>query len=181
MFDSHLPYLLLSKKIQEDPSFHKKTTFYRIKPVGGPYIIEAEEYINDTFILKYYPSKFKRHPKKYHLITGSNVMNVVMGTGLKIFQEIYQKNPGASFGYVATPSIVNENIELKENNQRFRIYTQTMQNYFGNETFAHFADVANSAYLMVNRNNEIYRYIGEMQVKFSTMYPGIFDLNFSEL
>jgi hypothetical protein len=56
-----------------------------------------------------------------------------------------------------------------------------MENLFGAQTFAHFSDVSNSAYLMANRANDMKAYIEQIQQGFSLMYPEMFNLNFSEL
>lgn len=181
MFNSYLPSSLLTVKYESNPCFHVKTISYQIKSNTGRYIINAEEYIKDTYVLKFYPAEYKNHGKKFQLITGSNMVNVVIGTCIQLFKTFYVQNDKASFGFLATPSILGNFQEEKANNQRFRIYKQTMHNYFGNDTFSHFIDVENSAYLMVNRSNDIGSYVFEMQHKFIEMYPEMFNLQFSEL
>ena len=181
MFDSSLPYTLISRKYEQDASFHLATNYYKIKPDNGPYIIEAEEYINDTLVLKFYPANLKNNRNKYQLITGSRAMWVVLGTCLKIFETFYRQNLSASFGFIATPSIFDGGVEEKENNQRFRIYKQTMQNYFGGDTFSHFFDCKNSAYLVANRIHNLPGYVQHMQQQFIEMYPAMLDLQFSAL
>jgi hypothetical protein len=92
-----------------------------------------------------------------------------------------ENNNSASLGFVATASVLGQFREARENNQRFRIYKQIMQNFFGLETFAHFVDISNSAYLMANRAHPVHEFVTEMQQGFSNMYPDMFDLSFTEL
>lgn len=56
-----------------------------------------------------------------------------------------------------------------------------MQNFFGLETFAHFVDISNSAYLMANRRNHLPEFVAEMEKGFSFLYPDMFDLSFREI
>ncbi len=56
-----------------------------------------------------------------------------------------------------------------------------MQNYFGLDTFSHFVDFDNSAYFMVNKENPSMGFVTEMQRAFSDLYPGLFNLSFTEL
>ena len=181
MFNSSLPYVLLTVKYEDDPSFHIKTDVYRVKTLAGNYVIHLEQYIWDTLVIKFYPARFKRFDNRFHLISNDNVVQAVIGTALQILVRCLRDNNKASFGFVATNSILDQFYEARENNQRFRVYKQIMQNFFGIETFAHFADVANSAYLMVNRNNKVHEFVTSMQQGFSELYPDMFDLSFIEL
>jgi hypothetical protein len=115
------------------------------------------------------------------MVSNDHVMQGVLGTALQLFVYCWQNNSRASLGFVATASILGNFREARENNQRFRIYKQIMQNFFGLETFAHFVDVNNSAYLMANRINQLPGFVTEMQNGFSFLYPDMFDLSFTEL
>jgi len=182
MFNSWLPFFQLTIKNEEDASFHIKTFIYRVKTSKGNYIMHVEEYINNFYAIKFYPVRFKRHPDKFNIIVKNGALQVVIGTCLRILLEFFLTNPDASFGFIATPTIVEDFIEDKSNNQRYRIYKQVMQNFFGDQTFAHFADIKTSAYLMVNKScHSVTDLVREMQEKFSDMYPEIFDLQFIQV
>jgi hypothetical protein len=182
MFDSCLPFLQLTIQYEEDTSFHIKTYIYRVKTPRGNYIVHVEEYVNDLYVVKFYPVRFKRHPNKFNIVANDGVLPVVIGTCLRILFQLFQTNSNSSFGFIATPSVFEGFIEDKSNNQRFRIYKQVMQNFFGHETFAHFSDVNISAYLMVNKSQHaIHELVDEMQRKFRDMYPDIFNLAFAQL
>ena len=181
MFNSNWPYLLLTVKYESDPSFHIKTYVYRVVTPAGNYIVHLEEYIRDTYVIKFFPARFKRYDNKFHMVSNDKVMQGVLGTALQIFVGCLKTNNRASLGFVATASILGQFKEARENNQRFRIYKQIMQNFFGLETFTHFVDTSNSAYLMANRVNPIPEFVTEMQQGFSYLYPDMFDLSFTEL
>ena len=182
MFDSHAPYLLLTITTHQDlPLFHIRTFVYRIPTKAGKYIIHIEEYLNDTFVIKFYPIHFKRYPNRYHMISDDKVLAIVIGSCLQLMLKFLQDYPEASFGFVATESIIGPFKESKSNNQRFRIYKLIMQNFFGHESFSHFIDVTNSAYLMANKTRKnIAGYVSQMQAGFSYLYQDIFNLEFIE-
>ena len=89
--------------------------------------------------------------------------------------------PGSTWCALRNILIVGNAKEAQANNQRFRIYRQVMENLFSTITFAHFSNEANSAYLMVNKSNNIGEYVSEMQNVFIHLYPDMFNLHFSEI
>ena len=181
MFDSCLPWFLLTVKYESDPSFHIKTYVYRVITPVGKYIVHLERYVKDTYVVKFFPARLKQLENKFNIVANDHMMQGVVGTALQIFAWHWQVNRRASLGFVATPSILGHLKEERVNNQRFRIYKKVMQNVFGEETFSHFVDVANSAYLMVNKANAKHEFTDAMQHGFSDMYPTMFDLSFTEL
>ena len=92
MFDSYLPYVQLTVHQETDQSFHIRTSVFRIKANAVSYIIQLEEYIDNLFVVKFYPAQFKRYPNKYRLISNDQVMQRVVGTALQIFLEQLKKN-----------------------------------------------------------------------------------------
>lgn len=160
---------------------HIKTYLYKIDTPAGKYMVHLEEYIRVTYVIKFYPVRFKKYPNKYHLLSSDNVMQGVVSTSLRIFAQHLAHRPNASLGFIASASIIGSVREEQADNQRFRIYKQVMENLFGTTTFTHFSDMANSAYLMVNKSNKIGEYVNEMQKVFSQLYPDMFNLHFSEM
>jgi hypothetical protein len=167
-------------KYESDPALHIKTYLYKIDTPAGKYMVHLEEYVRDTYIIKFYPIRFKKYPNKFQLLSRDNVMQGVVSTSLQIFIQQLARRPNASLGFIASASIIGAAKEDQSNNQRFRIYKQVMENLFGTATFIHFSDMANSAYLMVNKANDIGEYILAMQSVFSQLYPDMFNLHFSE-
>src|ERR1700761_9182084 len=163
MFDSILPFTFLMSVYENDPAFHIKTYLYKVDTPSGKYMVHLEEYIRATYIIKFYPIKFKKYPNKYNILSGDKVMPGVVSTALRIFAEHLKECPHASLGFFASASIVGKVKEEQANNQRFRIYKQVMENLFGTTTFTHFSDEGNSAYLMVNKTNSVGPYVSEMQ------------------
>ena len=166
---------------ESDPALHIKTYLYKIETPAGKYMIHLEEYIRDTYVIKFYPTRFKKYPNKFQLFSNDNVMQGVVSTALKIFVQHLARRPNASLGFIASASIIGSAKEDQANNQRFRIYKQVMENLFGSGIFTHFSDMSNSAYLMVNKANDISEYVNVMQGVFSQLYPDMFNLNFSEV
>jgi hypothetical protein len=147
----------------------------------GKYLVHLEEYIRDTFVVKFYPVRFKKYPGKFQMLSHDNVMQGVVSSSLQIFIQHLVRNPRASLGFIASASIIGSVKEEQSNNQRFRIYKQVMENLFGSITFSHFCDIANSAYLMANKLNNMDEYVNEMQTGFSQLYPEMFNLRFTEM
>lgn len=168
-------------KYESNPALHIKTDLYKIDTPKGKYMVHLEEYVRDTYIIKFYPVRFKKYPNKFQLLTRDNVMQGVVSASLQIFIQQLQQRPNASLGFIASASIIGPVREEQPNNQRFRIYKQVMENLFGTMTFTHFSDETNSAYLMVNRANNISEYVIAMQEVFSQLYPDMFNLHFSEI
>jgi hypothetical protein len=181
MFDSSFPFSFLMSKYESVPALHIKTYFFKIDTPAGKYMVLLEEYVWDTYIIKFYPIRFKKYPNKFQLLSHDNVMQGVVSTCLQIFIQQLVRCPNASLGFIASVSIMGAYKEDQSNNQRFRIYKQVMENLFGSATFVHFSDVVNSAYLMVNKANDIGEYINAMQNVFSQLYPDMFNLHFSEM
>ncbi len=181
MFDSIFPFTFLMSKYESNPTFHIKTYLYKIETTAGKYLVHLEYYIRDTYVVKFYPVRFKKYPSKFQMLSNDNVMQGVVSTTLQIFIQHLARNPRASLGFIASASIIGSIKEEQPNNQRFRIYKQVMENLFGAVTFAHFCDVPNSAYLMVNKSNDMGEYVNEMQTVFSQLYPEMFNLRFTEL
>jgi len=71
----------------------------------------------------------------------------------------FKVNPLASFGFIGAHSVNKKRKgeivpEGKENTQRFRVYQTLMFNFFGQQTFEHSQNLARSAYLLINRQNQ---------------------------
>jgi len=50
-----------------NPAMHIKTYLYKIDTPAGKYMVHLEEYIRVTYVIKFYPVRFKKYPNKYHL------------------------------------------------------------------------------------------------------------------
>ena len=61
--------------------------------------------------------------------------------------DIFSDNPASSFGFIGSNSI-NEG---KENTKRYRVYKTIINTKFGNETFEHYYNVKNSAYMLLRK------------------------------
>jgi hypothetical protein len=134
-------------------------TIYSFRTHSYPYLIEVEQYKHNIYVLKFYRRIHKGNKDKFHLMTNEGKCSRIIGTCFSIFMDIYAKNPLASFGFVGSNTIDRSNrfIEPKEETKRFKIYRNAVFNYFGEETFSHFADAKYSVYLAIsNKNKSVY-------------------------
>jgi hypothetical protein len=67
-------------KYEREPLFHIKTYLYKIDTPAGKYLAHLEEYIRDTFIIKFFPVKFKKYPNRFNILSADKVMQGVVGT-----------------------------------------------------------------------------------------------------
>jgi hypothetical protein len=89
MFNSSFPYSLLTIKHEDDASFHIKTSVYRTQNKEHRYILHVEEYIDNMYVIKFYPLRYKRHDKRYQLLSGDDVMQPLIGTALQIIPDMF--------------------------------------------------------------------------------------------
>src|SRR5258708_8399559 len=124
MFDSIFPFSFLMTKYESDAALHIKTYLYKVDTPAGKYMVHFEEYVRDTYVIKFYPIRFKKYPNKFQLLSRDNVMQGVVSTSLQIFIQQLVRRPNASLGFIASASIIGSVREDQSNNQRFRIYKQ---------------------------------------------------------
>jgi len=131
-------------------------TIYSFRTELYPYLIEVERYPYNIYALKFYRRLHKGNKERFNLLSYEGKCSRIVGTCFSIFLDIYNKNPLASFGFVGSNTIDKSKgiIESKKETKRFRIYRQAVFNYFGEQTFSHFADRANSVYLAISNKNK---------------------------
>lgn len=118
------------------------------------YVLRAEYHQEQVFALKFYAQKDSKSDYKYsRIINRGDVFNILI-TCLKSVQIILKDYPEASFGFIGARTIdpVANRAEDYENTQRFRVYSQIVENTIGDQTFEHFTYEAVSGYLLVNRS-----------------------------
>lgn len=131
-------------------------TIYSFRTPSYPYLVEVERYKHNIYVLKFYRRINKRNKERFNLLSNEGKCSRIIGTCFSIFMDIYSKNPLASFGFVGSHTIDRSKkiIEPKAETKRFRIYQSAVLNYFGEETFSHFADPSHSVYLAVSNKNK---------------------------
>jgi len=118
------------------------------------YIVEAEEFDCNFFILGFYLEKDekKNTNEKFGSKTYLYETSRVLATCLEIMKFLYQKNPESSFGFIGTPSVDDEKDLDLANTKRYRVYSQLMANVISPAKFQHYADTERSMYLLINRS-----------------------------
>jgi hypothetical protein len=131
-------------------------TIYQFSTGYHPYLIEVEKYPHQIYVFKFYKRIHKKNKQRFNLMTNEGKCSRIVGTCFSIFMSIYEKNPLASFGFLGAHTIDQSKniVEPKRETKRFIVYRQAVQNYFGMETFSHFADINTSIYLAVSNKNK---------------------------
>lgn len=100
------------------------------------YIVRAEAY-KDCFAIKFYNSRQKHSEHKYSLILDAfNAKETfqIFYAVASIIPQLLITHPGSSFCFMGAPTFDGSGkIESKENNQRYRIYSEIAKNLFGND------------------------------------------------
>lgn len=172
MFEQGYPYALrtISKERGQAPLLRKHVYSFLNKN-SQKYIVHIHEYEQKVFIIKFYLNKHKNHPDKYNLVVHEFDFGRTLRTILNITMEVLQKEPLASFAFVGvhkigSPDTPITEVKSQENNQRYRVYKQVTENFFGQATFLHGYSGKTNSYLLVNRSNndpeEMYKSIVQM-------------------
>lgn len=130
-------------------------SIYSFKTSNYPYLVEVEQYPHNIYVLKFYRRIHKGNKERFNLLTNEGRCSRIVGTCFSIFMDIYKKNPLASFGFIGSYTIDKKtgNVEPKSSTKRFKIYSLAVISYFGEETFTHFQNPANSVYLAISNKN----------------------------
>ena len=152
------PLRFIQKQICRDASDHLFTLIFKFySPVTRyAYVLRAEYHQEQVFALKFYAQKDSKSDYKYsRIINRGDVFNILI-TCLQSVQIILRDYPGASFGFIGARTIdpVSNRAEGYENTQRFRVYSQIVEDTIGYQTFEHFTYENVSGYLLVNRDVE---------------------------
>ena len=136
------------------------------------YLVEVEHYLHDFYVVQYYTTKYKNHPKKFQILTNEHNCRKIVGTCVRIMYSIWEKNPTASFGFIGANTYDPEtgNEEPVNNTQRWKIYKHAMEQNFGPETFAHGAQSFNSRYVMLNKKKDVVKLNNEINKFFEANY-----------
>jgi len=174
MFDA--PYAF-RKANTEHPVADKHlicTYNYVFKADDTPYIAKVEVYPNNIYIIKFFRKQDRRRKNRCHILTNEFKCTKIVATCIAILVSILDKNSKASFGFLGSNTIEGNYEELRSETKRFKIYKRAMENLVGNNVFEHSMDVANSTYLMVNKNNSsVDDFINESKVMFDEIFPDL--------
>jgi hypothetical protein len=163
-----------SPKLSDDFLFAEIYKFFTDKKLK--YIVRAEMYENNTFIVKYYASIHKQLDDKYSVLTNQHDAHRIFITCFAVFNSLIQKYPDASFAVNGSSSVdaQHNKIEGEERNQRFRIYAYIIDKLIGRATFEHYFFPELSAYVLVNR---VHKNTDAQRDVIKSMFINIFDFD----
>lgn len=166
------------KKLFERPAKKSKylisVTTYEFNSDIHKYLLFAERYKNDIYVIKYCLKAHKNHAKRYNILTQEGKCSRIIGTCLRVMLSIFKKNPNASFGFLGSHTIdsTRRHEEKRNNTKRFRVYKQAIIDLFGDEKFTHFMNIDNSTYIMVNNiHGDVEQISSEAADMFLELYP----------
>jgi len=144
---------------------------------GLKYIIRAEMYKYETFVVKYYASIHKNLDNKYNMLTNKHKPIRIFITCASVLPILLNMYPVASFTFNGSRTIdfVSDKIEGYNTNQRFRIYRHIADALIGRETFEHYEFPEISSYLLVNRHSCTDTDIRKEEIK--NMFFDIYDFD----
>jgi len=123
------------KEIETDKSDHQFSLIYsfRSSETKLRYILRAEYHSGNVFGIKFYAKNHALSDFKYSIVTNKGHSLRIYLTCASIVPKLLQDYPSASFGLIASRSIDSkkEKIEPVEFNRRFKIYSDIIQELFG--------------------------------------------------
>ena len=148
MADSY-NFTFLQNIHNDTESLSKFVRLYRFKSTktNRTYLVRVERYPHDVYIVKFYPTNLSNSKDRYSILTNDKEPRRIVNTCINILMDIFSDNPASSFGFIGSNSI-NEG---KENTKRYRVYKTIINTKFGNETFEHYYNVKNSAYMLLRK------------------------------
>jgi len=176
MFDNSFPFTKHFTDKFQGAQYLKERTTYIFKTQKEKYHIEVEEYLFNIYVLKFFPARLKKHPRRFNVLTGENKMGKIVATCIQLILQILKKNPMANFGFLGSHTFDPKRFyeEGKECTKRFKIYRYAVYNLIGEEYFSHFMEEKNSTYLLINNKHEDVDLIKEQaNIMFDTIFPSL--------
>lgn len=152
MPDDCFEHHLVGRDVAHNKEFLVSIITYNFKTPKYMYLVEVEKFKNNTFVIKYFLKKHKKHKLKYNMLSKEFKARPIVMTIINILIEILAKNKDCSFAFIGANTIDSKSREeeSKINTKRFRVYRRLVENKIGPQTFTHFQSVEGSSYLLVN-------------------------------
>ena len=153
---------------------------FKSEKTNTPYVVQVAEHINDFYVVKFYAKKHRKSSRKYSLIVNDGDPVNVLITCLKAIPEILKINPNASFGFLGARTFdrYSRKIESYNNNQRYRIYKEHINQLLGNKTFTHKYISKSSSYALYNNKlPDIEAYHNSIKSMIKKHYDSVLDFS----
>lgn len=115
------------------------------------YIVRVEKYRHSTYGVKFYLKNHSASENKYKLLTNTHEPRKIVYTCINIMLSIYEKDKLASFGFIGSGYINEENKD--EPTKRFKFYSRIIATLFSDDFFQHKENLRKSTYLLINKVN----------------------------
>ena len=146
-FDYHFVQNLDAKN-ESNSILERKLYSFKSDKTSQVYHLIVDVCKFNTYVVKFYLKNHRYSKRKYNILSNLNEPRNVLYTCLCILiREIYNINPKASFGFIAS-NLINES---KNNTKRFRFYEKFISTFVGNKTFNHYKYEEFSAYILIPR------------------------------
>lgn len=118
-----------------------------------PYLVIVEEYEHHVYIFSFCLENHKNNNDKFNILThkGAKEARRVISTCVQIGLSIYEKNPLASFGFVASPTTDELSKTGSNRTKRLFVYQRFAQLFFHPENFIYSLTEEQSSYLILNK------------------------------
>lgn len=113
------------------------------------YMADVEQYQHHIYVIKFYPLSLKLSPNKYKILTGDGGAGHIVTTCVRIFLDLYSRDPLASGGFIGEASIGEE----EENTKRFQVYIKLAGTFFDPNKFRHHSNANASSYFLESLTN----------------------------
>ncbi len=146
IYEAH--FLRNDKYVFNWDAFICRSTYYFVSPLSNEeYRIFIDEFEGDIYIIKFFLGKDEQSKTRYNRLTNYKEPRNLVETCLSVLMDNFlDKNPAASFGFIASNSV---NETTTANTKRFEFYKKMIANLIGEERFAHYTKPEISAYLLI--------------------------------
>ncbi len=114
---------------------------------GKIYLVEVEVYEKHIYGIKFYLKSQSHKKTRYNFKTNDFEPRTIVLSCIHIMKHYFETDSKSSFAFIGSNNIG----ESTKCTKRFRFYRTMMNTYFGRQTFEHWADENNSAYLMLRK------------------------------
>lgn len=120
------------------------------------YLVTVEEYEHHVFVLKFCLENHQDNNDKFNVLIniGATQARKAILTCIHIAISIYENNPLASFGFIASPTIDELSTTGFKATKRLLVYKSFVEYFSDPENFTHSFSEEKSWYLLVNKNYE---------------------------
>ncbi|MFZ0597107.1 MAG: hypothetical protein WAM46_09005, partial [Flavobacterium sp.] len=120
------------------------------------YLVTVEEYEHHVFVLKFCLENHQDNNDKFNVLIniGATQARKAILTCIHIAMTIYENNPLASFGFIASPTPDELGTTGFNTTKRLLVYKSFVEYFFYPENFAHSYSEEKSSYLLLNKNYE---------------------------